>query len=125
MQKGIKDIFGKTISGVIISENRHRPRMQMFLIFTDGSQLEFYSDNDFACCKDLDQGGINRAIRYIEQNADDLRKVYVITQEEEVACIENERLSLEERKKNFMRSYKIFKDKLVLKGLLPKQPTKH
>jgi hypothetical protein len=125
MKPGIKQVLGKTISGVVIAENDDRPKMQMFLIFTDGSQLEFYSDDDFTCANDLDHGGITRSIRYIESNANNLRKISVITQEEEISCTEDEKVTPKERKKLFVKSYQLFRDKLVLKGLLPKQPTKH
>lgn len=124
MKPGIKQVLEKTISGVVIAENDDEPKTQMFLTFTDGTHLEFYGDW-FTCRNDLDRGGIPESIRYIESNITALKKISVITQKEEMSCNEDNRLPQEERKKLFAKAYNIFRDKLVRKGLLPKQPAKH
>jgi hypothetical protein len=38
-------IVGKTISGVIVKEGDETPRSQVFLLFTDGTYYELYSDS--------------------------------------------------------------------------------
>ena len=41
----LKQIIGKTIRGIVISQNTGRgPQYQLFLIFTDNTYLEFYGD---------------------------------------------------------------------------------
>ena len=45
MKDGVRQIVGRTISSVVISErNSGGPSTQVFLVFTDGSCFEFYGD---------------------------------------------------------------------------------
>jgi hypothetical protein len=57
MKAGARNIVGRTISGVLLSENNPTgPSTQVFLLFTDGSCLEFYGDIHCSeiCAGDLD-----------------------------------------------------------------------
>jgi hypothetical protein len=40
---GIKDIIGKTITGVVYKESNENPSCQLFLILSDGKWFEFYT----------------------------------------------------------------------------------
>lgn len=42
MKDGIRQILGKTVSGVIVKESDSEPRSQCFLLFSDGSYYEMY-----------------------------------------------------------------------------------
>lgn len=44
MITGAKKIIGKTIAGVVVKESDHNPKSQVFLIFSDNTSYEFYSD---------------------------------------------------------------------------------
>ncbi len=44
MITGAKKIIGKTIAGVVVKESDHFPKSQVFLIFSDNTSFEFYSD---------------------------------------------------------------------------------
>lgn len=45
MKDGVRQIIGRTISSVVISErNSGGPSTQVFLVFADGSCFEFYGD---------------------------------------------------------------------------------
>ena len=45
MKDGVRQIVGRTISSVVISENNPKgPSTQVFLIFTDGSCFELYGN---------------------------------------------------------------------------------
>jgi hypothetical protein len=68
MKDGYKQIVGKTISSVVVGSNRSRGSsfcLQMFLVFSDGTSLEFFG-GDFNCASGLDSGGQSAAIKYIE-----------------------------------------------------------
>jgi hypothetical protein len=45
MKDGFKEILGKTIESVIVSDNARPPLNQVFLVFTDGSYYEIYGEN--------------------------------------------------------------------------------
>ncbi len=45
MKDGIREIIGKTISGVVVKINSRQPRSQVFLVFTDDTFFEFYCLN--------------------------------------------------------------------------------
>ena len=42
MRSGIREIIGKTISGVLVSECPEEPRTQVFLVFADGTHYELW-----------------------------------------------------------------------------------
>ncbi|MGB8647804.1 MAG: hypothetical protein WCF84_21400 [Anaerolineae bacterium] len=64
MKPEIRQILGKTIKAVVVSEeNAAGPRTQVFLIFTDNTAYEFYG-GDFSSAGGLDQGGIEAAVKY-------------------------------------------------------------
>ena len=66
MKDGIRQIVGKTISGVVVKEADRLPRMQVYLLFTDGTYFEIYSgsgDMSWASC--LDVGSIERVREYM------------------------------------------------------------
>jgi len=65
MKPGIKNIIGKTISGIVVANNMANPKQQMFLIFSDGTYLEFYGEG-FSCAGGLDFGGAAEASQYAE-----------------------------------------------------------
>lgn len=66
MKRGVKEIIGKTISSVVVGYNRKDPQNQVFLIFDDGTQFEFWG-RDFNCAGGVDIGDQAKAINYIEK----------------------------------------------------------
>jgi len=63
-----QDILGKTIQAVVTAErdgiNPPGPKVQMFLVFSDGTAFEVYSSY-FRGASGLDGGGIDAAVRYV------------------------------------------------------------
>jgi hypothetical protein len=61
----VDQILGKTITGVVIKEFPDSPRMQIHLVFSDGTNFEFYSTNEeIMPIKGLRRGGIEDITRY-------------------------------------------------------------
>jgi len=54
----LNEMQGKTISQVMIAEGPKRPRCQVFLLFTDGTFFEIYSDEEIKGTS-IDVGGID------------------------------------------------------------------
>jgi hypothetical protein len=76
VKNSISQIVGKTIESVVIASRfRSNPSIQVFLIFSDGTQFEFYGA-DFSCAGDLDEGGVKEAIEYAEKFDTDIMKVF-------------------------------------------------
>jgi hypothetical protein len=64
MKDGIKEIIGKTIAGVVIAHNNHRPpREQIFLVFDDESSYEIYGES-FTCASGIYPRGMEGVLRY-------------------------------------------------------------
>ena len=61
MKTGIQKIIGKTVSHVVVATNERAPRQQMFLVFSDGTMLEFWGEH-FNCGSGLDRGGMAEAV---------------------------------------------------------------
>jgi hypothetical protein len=75
MKDGLKDIIGRQIAAVIVakSDGRHSPGNQVFLVFTDGANFEFWGEK-FTCC-----GGIDRTRdieRYVKSGRGEIVAVY-------------------------------------------------
>ncbi|MHB8405788.1 MAG: hypothetical protein ACYDCJ_10235 [Gammaproteobacteria bacterium] len=75
MKDGVGKIVGKTISSVVVGSNVREPRNQVFLVFSDGSSLEFYG-SQFTCAGGLDKGGVEDATRYIGKLGGSVSMVY-------------------------------------------------
>lgn len=62
----LREILGKTIKGVIVKRNRQNnvPAMSLFLVFSDDTSYEIYSDLPFAFSGGLDRGGMDHARQY-------------------------------------------------------------
>lgn len=73
MKNGLREIVGKRISGVVHAVSDREPRIQVFLLFTDGSRFEFYGPN-FSCCSGVDRG--DRVLPYIEGGGGKVRQAY-------------------------------------------------
>lgn len=66
MKDGIRDVVGKTISGVVVKEADRLPRTQIFLLFTDGTYFEIYSGSgDISGAGGIDVGGIDKVRQYM------------------------------------------------------------
>ncbi len=57
---------GKTIAHVIIKEGTS-PRAQVFLVFTDSTYYEFYSESPINGSSDIDVGGLAAAVAHSGQ----------------------------------------------------------
>jgi hypothetical protein len=70
MKPAVKDIIGKTITGVVVKEGPrpNLPRTQVFLIFSDGTYYEFYSDSNITGAGGVDKGGIEEVRQYMSQH---------------------------------------------------------
>ena len=67
MNDHIKDIVGRTIKGVVVKESSEdSPRMQIFLIFSDGYYFEIYNSfRQLTWTKGLNQGGLPEVRNYL------------------------------------------------------------
>lgn len=63
MKDGIKQIVGKTITGVVVADQRSGTRRQMFLIFNDDTHFELWGDS-FTGASGLDFGGLEKVRNY-------------------------------------------------------------
>ena len=71
MKSGVKQIIGKTISGVVVKESKNSPRTQLFLLFNDGTYYEFYSGlGDICGAGGVDRGGIHEVNQYLSGSPD-------------------------------------------------------
>ena len=79
MKDGLKDIIGRQIAAVVVARNEHgSPRHQVFLVFTDGANFEFWGDA-FSCC-----GGVDRTRdieRYVRSGGGSITRVYTNPEE--------------------------------------------
>ncbi len=67
MKKAVKGIIGKTITGIVVKEGPRPklPRTQVFLIFSDGTYYEFYSESIIKGTGGVDIGGIEEVRKYM------------------------------------------------------------
>lgn len=73
MKDGLKEIIGKKIATVVVAKSDGQPRVQVFLVFADGSNFEFYGEN-FTCCAGLDRTADIE--RYVESANGRITKVF-------------------------------------------------
>ena len=70
MKRRIKSVLprlkGKTIAHAIIKEGTS-PRAQLFLVFTDNTYYEFYSESPINGSSDIDVGGFAAAVAHSGQ----------------------------------------------------------
>ena len=64
--RGLEKIVGKEISRIVLKERDKTPKWQLFLLFSDNTYFELYSDEPFATTKDVDRGGIDEVTRYLD-----------------------------------------------------------
>lgn len=68
MKDEIKQIIGKTISGVIVKEMEGgQPTSQVFLLFSDNTSYEFYSYSTICGAGGVDPGGAEAVRQYIPE----------------------------------------------------------
>lgn len=54
MKDGFKGIIGRRVATVVVaSGEKSTPRQQVFIVFDDGTRLEFYGEA-FSCCSGVD-----------------------------------------------------------------------
>lgn len=71
MKNGLKEIVGKQIVSVVVADSN--PRQQVFLVFSDGTRIEFWGES-FGC-----RGGLDKAAgieEYVESGAGRIQRVY-------------------------------------------------
>ena len=73
MKPGIGKIIGKTVLEVVVTENSNRPNQQIFLVFSDGTELY---GSDMQCANHLDSGGAEEAIGYAKRLGATIRHKY-------------------------------------------------
>lgn len=66
VKEGVREIPGKTISAVVVGNGDRHPKIQVILVFEDGTSLEFYGA-DFNCASGLDGQGLDAAVDYVEK----------------------------------------------------------
>jgi len=77
----LKEILGKSIKGVIVKENRHGeyPRMSLFLVFSDATYYEIYSDGSLDFAGGIDKGGMEHARQYLTGTKGPMKNVLDIS----------------------------------------------
>jgi hypothetical protein len=60
-------IVGKTIAHLVVKKRPEpvQPRSQLFLVFTDGTYYEFFTDGDLAGASAIDRGGLAEVRQYL------------------------------------------------------------
>ncbi len=70
MKDGIKEILGKTITGVIAKERAGVPQSQLFLLFSDNTCFELYCiDSVISGTGGLWEGGMDGVRRYMSETS--------------------------------------------------------
>jgi hypothetical protein len=64
MKDGVRQIVGKSISGVVVAETPRALRRQVFLVFTDNTHFEFWGDS-LTGAGGVDTGGLEEVGNYI------------------------------------------------------------
>ena len=69
MKSGLQQTIGKTISEVLVGYNSRGgdPVNQVFLVFDDGTNFEFWGAQ-FNCAGGVDRGGAAEVTRYVERS---------------------------------------------------------
>lgn len=62
MKDAIREIIGKTITGIVTATNDRSPQTRLFLGFADGTYFEFWGE--FTCSGGVDKGDIKAAEAY-------------------------------------------------------------
>ena len=129
MKSGIRQVLGKTISGIVVTGNDKEPMIQLFLTFTDGTFFEIWG-NSFDCCSELDSGGVAEVKMYAESQGATIQKTIVMIPEDQSLRKPKKQMNpkdmaltlSEEMYADILKP--IFRNILVKKGLLPKDPSK-
>ena len=69
MQQGVRNILGKRIKGVVVTEGSSGPRSQVFLIFSDNTYYEFFSFSTIRGISEVCEGGLEEVKDYMPANA--------------------------------------------------------
>lgn len=75
MKDGVRHIVGKTISSVVVGKNDRDPKVQVCLVFSDGTYFEFWGPH-FSGAGGVDSGGVAEASAYIEKIGGSVTAVY-------------------------------------------------
>jgi hypothetical protein len=76
MKDAVRQILGKTIKSVIVSEeNKSSPSTQVFLLFDDDTYYEFYG-SPLSGTGGVNKGGENAVMRYAEQFGGRITRFY-------------------------------------------------
>ena len=75
MKDGIKQIIGKTVTGVLVVRNERPPARQVFLLFSDDTCFEFWG-NDFTGAGGVDPGDARSVQESIERAGGEVRASY-------------------------------------------------
>ena len=68
MRESIKEILGKTITGIVVAESPRTPEMQVFMLFSDDTYFELFGvGNGFTCAGGVDPGGIDKVHSYLSK----------------------------------------------------------
>jgi len=70
MKDGIKEILGKTVTGVIAKERAGVPQSQVFLVFSDNTWFELYcTDSVISGTGGLREGGMDQVRKYMGETS--------------------------------------------------------
>jgi len=70
MKDGIKEILGKTITGIIAKERTGVPQSQVFLVFSDNTYFELYcTDSVISGTGGLWEGGMDDVRKYMSETS--------------------------------------------------------
>jgi len=75
VKDGPKQIVGRTITSVVVASNDAGPQNQAFLVFDDGTRVEFWGPL-FSCAGGVDRGGVEEAVRYAQKLGAEITAVY-------------------------------------------------
>ncbi len=74
IKDGIKDIVGKKIKGVVVKESyslNRSPRSQVFLLFSDDTYYEFYTERDWIdSISRIREGDLESVRGYLSEDED-------------------------------------------------------
>ena len=69
LKDGLPQLLGKRICGAVVKQGDRSPRMQVFLVFDDGTHYEFYTDTAIHGIGGVDPGGMEHVRNYMQEMA--------------------------------------------------------
>ena len=71
VKDSLNDVIGKIVSGVVVAKSQSdHPRSQVYFVFSDGTALEFWGDQEgISMGSGLDELGVDQIVKILEKRS--------------------------------------------------------